>query len=94
MVACSFIYIPAEPVFTAGSQQQLAEAVAPADTASTGQTPVAQHQPTCDGPSLTHSPAIDSPEDEPVTELGISSEPYSCMLLYIYVDSLFTITLD
>ena len=94
MVACSFIYIPAKPVFPAGSQQLLTQAVAPADTTSTGQTLVAQHQPICDGPSLTHSPTIDSRENEPITELGTSCEPYSCMLLYIYLDRFCTITLD
>ena len=74
MVACSFIYIPAEPVFTAGSQQQLAQVGAPANIVSTSQTPVAQHQPTCDGPSLTHSPASDSTEDGPVSKIGTCSE--------------------
>ena len=82
------------------SQPQLGSAVAvvgntaqghtvpvPADTTTTGQTLLAQHQQTVDDLPLTHiSPAIDnSPEDEPHTEEGTFSNAYSFMLPYIVI---------
>ena len=95
----------AEPLSTATSQPQLGSAVAvvgntaqghtvpvPADTTTTGQTLLAQHQQTVDDLPLTHiSPAIDnSPEDEPHTEEGTFSNAYSFILRYkvILYDSL------
>jgi hypothetical protein len=97
--------LAAEPVSTATSQPQLGSAVAvvgntaqghtvpvPADTTTTGQTLLAQHQQTVDDLPLTHiSPAIDnSPEDEPHTEEGTFSNAYSFILRYkvILYDSL------
>jgi hypothetical protein len=89
--------LAAEPVSTATSQPQLGSAVAvvgntaqghtvpvPADTTTTGQTLLAQHQQTVDDLPLTHiSPAIDnSPEDEPHTEEGTFSNAYSFILRY------------
>jgi hypothetical protein len=89
--------LAAEQVSTATSQPQLGSAVAvvgntaqghtvpvPADTTTTGQTLLAQHQQTVDDLPLTHiSPAIDnSPEDEPHTEEGTFSNAYSFILRY------------
>ena len=104
--------LAAEQVSTATSQPQLGSAVAvvgntaqghtvpvPADTTTTGQTLLAQHQQTVDDLPLTHiSPAIDnSPEDEPHTEEGTFSNAYSFILrykvilyryIYIYIPTL------
>ena len=62
--AASQLQLAAEPVSTPCFQQKVAPPVL-VDTASTGQTPLAQLQPTCDSPTLTHSPASDSTEDGP-----------------------------
>lgn len=80
-VACSFmdLYIPAEALFTAGSQEQLAQEIVLSDTTSTEKTLLEQQQHTRDGP------ASGSHEDEPVTKLGTSSEAYSCMHSPLYI---------
>jgi hypothetical protein len=92
--------LEAEPVSTATSQPQLGSEVAVvgnttqghtvpvlADTTTTGQTLLAQHQQTVDDLPLTHispaNPAIDnSNEDEPHTKEGTFSNAYSFILRY------------
>jgi len=85
--------LAAEPVPAAGSQQELAPALdgqGQEVLVPVSQTLPAQQQQDSDDLPPTASPGRGNcfPEDEPRTQNGTCSKAYSCMIPYIYLDSL------